>query len=299
MERLDGWEASSLGRIPDAERRLPHWSAPPQRLPALGLLIPDAERRLPHWSGTDARGLPLFAPIPDAERRLPHWSPVAGDIAGWINKRFQTPKGVCLIGARRHAANGDVVELIPDAERRLPHWSAGRDAAVPRARRIPDAERRLPHWSVVAPFADSRELENSRRRKASASLEHVSGRGLHRRPAVFQTPKGVCLIGAPQLQPFPARHGLFQTPKGVCLIGADGVGVRADSLALIPDAERRLPHWSNVCGRLGDQHPRIPDAERRLPHWSLGGLAAVGGPVGIGFQTPKGVCLIGARGFAD
>ena len=61
----------------------------------------------------------------------------------------------------------------------------------------------------------------------------------------------------------------FQTPKGVCLIGATASRRRAASSWDIPDAKRRLPHWSNESGRAACQ----PYAE---------------------FQTPKCVCLIGA-----
>ena len=144
-----GIEVSRLPPIPDAERRLPHWSAERDSVFGVAQEIPDAERRLPHWSFPVGASAPPAAPIPDAERRLPHWS-----------------------------ADGEAVALG--------------------AERIPDAERRLPHWSVVSSAMLPPHLSDSRRRKASASLERrIFRRRSRRSSARFQTPKGVCLIGAP------------------------------------------------------------------------------------------------------
>ena len=91
--------------IPDAERRLPHWSLIVRCHILLRIPIPDAERRLPHWSDIFSTDFTPAVLIPDAERRLPHWS------------------------ADHRMRNGEGRE-IPDAERRLPHWSAFADLAL-------------------------------------------------------------------------------------------------------------------------------------------------------------------------
>ena len=113
-----------------------------------------------------------------------------------VTGEFQTPKGVCLIGASLTARCIPSTAGIPDAERRLPHWSTSRIVRDCRLPDIPDAERRLPHWSGY---------------NRLATTAHINR---------FQTPKGVCLIGAPAASSATAACPTFQTPKGVCLIGA-------------------------------------------------------------------------------
>ena len=184
--------------------------------------------------------------------------------------KFQTPKGVCLIGAARLRRRLPRRTEIPDAERRLPHWSGHlRALRNPHRVLIPDAERRLPHWSVddVMASGETASIPDAERRLPHWSSSRRAS--LVSPPPAFQTPKGVCLIGAVEpLQPPPVddqfqtpkgvcligaatpsettkRGGPFQTPKGVCLIGALPSGGTMNGVRKIPDAERRLPHWSN------------------------------------------------------
>ena len=161
-------------------------------------------------------------------------------------QKFQTPKGVCLIGAsslRRSRRTGSEFQT-PKGVCLIGAANCG--VKVGNLCRIPDAERRLPHWSQIVLKSKVIRFYYSRRRKASASLEHHSTAFYLGGQVLFQTPKGVCLIGAAKRRVRVPRQIGFQTPKGVCLIGA-----------FFPKDNRRF--------------------------------AAI-------FQTPKGVCLIGARG---
>ena len=160
--------------IPDAERRLPHWSTDvfpnllsafhySRRRKASASLEP--RRSITAWafgsSFQTPKGVCLIGAagakpgaasgrrIPDAERRLPHWSADAGEIAIVGDDKFQTPKGVCLIGAHLPKESPPPASKIPDAERRLPHWSIYARRFRARMSHIPDAERRLPHWSSL------------------------------------------------------------------------------------------------------------------------------------------------------
>ena len=240
-----------ISGIPDAERRLPHWSGVPLRAFVVVHDIPDAERRLPHWSvsaAVRAAGLPL---IPDAERRLPHWSAFRqlADRATQSNSRrrkasaslermrgrrtlgftgrFQTPKGVCLIGA----------------------WISGYPLSF--FRHIPDAERRLPHWSFVSDVQVA-ELLN-----------------------LFQTPKGVCLIGADFCEETREDADVFQTPKGVCLIGAPAASPRCHLRLWHSRRRKASASLERIRPARGARGRDIPDAERRLPHWSPAGEASI------------------------
>ena len=198
LEHLDFRFAGELRHqlIPDAERRLPHWSAGAGGDGGVLRGIPDAERRLPHWSFNGELKRAKSVLIPDAERRLPHWSVAQGyrmALDSVNSRRRKASASLERLRARRRLAEQ---APIPDAERRLPHWSASAAEQKAATRRIPDAERRLPHWSVKPRISAMRPSSNSRRRKASASLERA---GLSRAvspPRLFQTPKGVCLIGA-------------------------------------------------------------------------------------------------------
>ena len=109
---------------------------------------------------------------------------------------------------------------------------------------IPDAERRLPHWSIVAPRKEDTKRFDSRRRKASASLEQrerLARRGV---PEKFQTPKGVCLIGASPIT--RVKRGLRNSRRRKASASLERIRSRSRSCSRssIPDAERRLPHWS-------------------------------------------------------
>ena len=112
-------------------------------------------------------------PIPDAERRLPHWSVPGEPAVGRVELDSRRRKASASLELRSlpHAPTRC---RIPDAERRLPHWSARPYQVEEDVELIPDAERRLPHWSTEqrAGFGDVRPY--SRRRKASASLEHAN-----------------------------------------------------------------------------------------------------------------------------
>ena len=191
----------SASAIPDAERRLPHWSLAMLFVSPSRFRIPDAERRLPHWSERVHLVLRPSHYIPDAERRLPHWSSMG--LSAWT---AATPH------SRRRKASASL-EPQPN------------DCACPRK---PNSRRRKASASLELRRPSrgrlGRRRNNSRRRKASASLEH---------------------------RPLPlgnARNRKFQTPKGVCLIGAFAPADFPRPLKKIPDAERRLPHWSRSNG---------------------------------------------------
>ena len=135
---------------------------------------------------------------------------------------------------------------------------------------IPDAERRLPHWSAMERTALVNHYNHSRRRKASASLEHVYV-GLDQWGYMHSRRRKA----SASLEPWRTLrtwlttvHG-FQTPKGVCLIGA----------------VLRV-HAPRLCCAHSRRRKASASLERRLP--------AVAPPSLRRFQTPKGVCLIGA-----
>ena len=112
--------AGEDSHVPDAKRRLPHcrsyFVAGYERRPAgsrrqkasaslqdirlvagvRGCQVPDAKRRLPHcrllhFPSHSRRGV-----VPDAKRRLPHCRELRTN-APHDERKFQTPKGVCLI----------------------------------------------------------------------------------------------------------------------------------------------------------------------------------------------------------
>ena len=186
--------------------------------------------------------------------------------------RFQTPKGVCLIGARSPPRRCSGATRIPDAERRLPHWS------------------RLNRNFMFPPFS------HSRRRKASASLEPMMLSPITERKCGFQTPKGVCLIGAAPSAAATCRASASHSRRRKASASLEHLRSRRvrQRAQGIPDAERRLPHWSAITLSPLLSARFIPDAERRLPHWSPFGEREARRRR-VGFQTPKGVCLIGAR----
>ena len=271
---MSAFNAARSEEIPDAKRRLPHWRHWTRRvvrpLPRLfqtpkGVCliggihspaaivairqIPDAKRRLPHWRLCVARARAAESGIPDAKRRLPHWSAL-------------------FIGSPSRKAS------IPDAKRRLPHWSGSARQDSQPALPIPDAKRRLPHWSLLGAVHIGAALTNSRRQKASASLECVI-------PFFGRVKEGIIPDAKRRLPHWSYKRdsafltpiGAFQTPKGVCLIGVSSVVLSYQSADPIPDAKRRLPHWSAfaVGGLSLSQESEIPDAKRRLPHWSSSG----------------------------
>ena len=214
---------------------------------------------------------------------------------------------------------------IPDAKRRLPHWRDETATQFESFSPIPDAKRRLPHWRDMVKGGIDAGLGDSRRQKASASLEGHRPRPDGRADGAFQTPKGVCLIGGNVGLTSLKSARPFQTPKGVCLIGGSEtipegrkLSPRGQGLREIPDAKRRLPHWRGLTDggartHVSFQTPKgvcliggyclwqpnlevriIPDAKRRLPHWRP--LSSFRSEFRLrGFQTPKGVCLIGGR----
>ena len=183
--------------------------------------------------------------IPDAKRRLPHWS-----------------------GSRRGEAV-DYAILIPDAKRRLPHWSEAASCRAGREASIPDAKRRLPHWSLGVGVNRRRVDADSRRQKASASLEFLRSRTALSAILTFQTPKGVCLIGVFRMRgsrraaSCDSRRQKASASLEYCLFAGVSGPLR------IPDAKRRLPHWSFVSGAasaLAAVHSRRQKASASLEH---------------------------------
>ena len=109
--------------------------------------------------------------IPDAKRRLPHWSSIPRAPFPDQPYSFQTPKGVCLIGvlmgvwgeahasdSRRQKASASLECPRDPRPRNLREHSRRQKASaslefaqiaadvIPNTP-IPDAKRRLPHWS--------------------------------------------------------------------------------------------------------------------------------------------------------
>ena len=158
--------------------------------------------------------------------------------------KFQTPKGVCLIGATRFGAIRDTL------------------------RGIPDAERRLPHWSPILSLSGRWWRDYSRRRKASASLEPGSAEGRRQREA--KIPDAERRLPHWSVRALSERNPRQRIPDAERRLPHWSVGSRlaAGRERMIPDAERRLPHWSSLTGGLAFIVHIIPDAERRLPHWS-------------------------------
>ena len=166
---------------------------------------------------------------------------------------FQTPKGVCLIGAFGRMEERLLLPRIPDAERRLPHWSGRGGRAQFGWRGLFQTPKGVCLIGAVNP----------------AHLFAASH-------AAFQTPKGVCLIGAslsisssrstPHSRRRKASASLERlSPRSAAISCSDSRRRKASASLERQDAEHR-----------DRRAVRIPDAERRLPHWSTTCPAAFG-----------------------
>ena len=166
------------------------------------------------------------------------------------------------------------------------------DEEIQLALDIPDAKRRLPHWRpkqrllFVGVNLDSRRQKasaslaqaeegqppatpaHSRRQKASASLAHFGGGFLSARREHSRRQKASASL-ALELALRPVRRLLIPDAKRRLPHWSPGCSPRRRTSSAIPDAKRRLPHWSAPYGYHLAKKTMILDAKRRLPHWSV------------------------------
>ena len=282
------------GVIPDAERRLPHWSAEGKERAALRDL--HSRRRKASASLEHRRaGRRLESERLDSRRRkasasLEHYAPIAGDHP---RQRFQTPKGVCLIGACSRTLTSAVLEAFqtPKGVCLIGAYFPG--VSVAHSDMIPDAERRLPHWSMEIAAQPFHRHPDSRRRKASASLERVFAVFVRRYRAYSRRRKASASLEQRFAGGVQRGGENSRRRKASASLEQQGRSAPPREAHRIPDAERRLPHWSTTVKT--QVKGQFRDSRRRKASASLERHRRPSPAPDIRrFQTPKGVCLIGS-----